>query len=257
MRSSVGGFMGLRDRFFTPTTAKAILSWRLLAGVAVAVVVGLVGAPWVLAGLAGVAAYAGSVALALPKGAPVARVDPFALSEPWRQIMQGAQSAGRKLRVTVDGAADGPLKQKLVEIAEQVDHGLAEVWKVAQRGDEIDGAVRHLDPTALRSKLSTLEQRSASSPSPEVTAAIESVRRQIETADRLTAKSAETATKLRLHQTRLDELVARAAEVRVGAAAPDTYARDVDDLIVQLEALHQAVAETHGPEPTGLESPSP
>jgi len=249
--------MSLRDRFFTPATAKAILSWRILAGAAAVAVVGLLGAPWVLAAVAGILVYAGSVMLAMPKGRSVARVDPFALSEPWRQIVQGSQSAGRKLRTTVDGASDGPIKLKLVDIVEQVEHGLAEVWQVARRGDEIDRAVRQLDPTGLRSKLATLEQRAATSPSPEATAAVESVRRQLETTDRLTAKSNETANRLRLNQTRLDELVARAAEVRVGAAEPDTYARDVDDLIDQLEALHLAVAETHGPETTGLESPSP
>jgi hypothetical protein len=264
--------MSVRDRFFTPATAKAILSWRLLAGAAVVAIVGLIGAPWALAAVAGVAAYAGSVFIAMPKAPPVVHVDPFALGEPWRQIVQGAQSAGRKLRTTVDGAADGPVKQQLVEIAQQVEHGLTEVWQVARRGNEIDGTVRHLDPTGLRSKLTTLDQRAQSDPSPETTAAIASVRRQLETADRLIAQSNDIATKLRLNQIRLDELVARAAEVRVGAAAPDTYAQAVDDLIDQLEALHLAVAETHGqdtagrdplgpgtngPEASGLESPSP
>jgi hypothetical protein len=264
--------MSLRDRFFTPATAKAILSWRLLAGAAVVAIVGLIGAPWALAAVAGVAAYAGSVFVAMPKSSPAVRIDPFALGEPWRQIVQGAQSAGRKLRATVEGAADGPLKEQLVEIAQQVEHGLAEVWQVARRGNEIDGTVRHLDPTGLRSKLTTLEQRAQSEPSPETTVAIASVRRQLEAADRLSAQSNDIATKLRLNQTRLDELVARAAEVRVGAAAPDTYALAVDDLIDQLEALHLAVTETHGqdapghnplgpgtngPEASGLESPSP
>ena len=264
--------MSLRDRFFTPATAKAILSWRLLVGAAGVAALVIIGAPWAVAVLAGLAVYAGFVAAAMPKAPSVARVDPFTLGEPWRQITQGAQSAGRKLRATVDGAADGPLKEKLVDIAEQVEHGLAEVWQVARRGNEIDGTIRHLDPTWLRSKLASLEKRAETSPSPETTAAVESVRRQLETADRLNARSDDIATKLRLNQTRLDELVARAAEVRVGAAAPDAYALAVDDLIDQLEALHLAVAETHaaetngpethaaetnGPETNGLESPSP
>ena len=37
--------MTLRDRFYTPATAKAILSWRILLGLGVGVVVGAVGAP--------------------------------------------------------------------------------------------------------------------------------------------------------------------------------------------------------------------
>ncbi len=244
--------MGVRDRFFTPATARAILSWRILLGAAVGVVAGVVGAPWLLAGAIGAAVYAGSVAVAMPRAASRPKIDPFVVGEPWRQIVQSAQSSGRKLRETVAGTPDGPLRQRLTTIAEQVEHGLDEVWKVALRGDEIDDIVRRLDPTALRSKLATLEQRAAADPAPELTAAIESVRRQLGSSERLTAQSNDTAAKLRLNQTRLDELVARASEVRVGVAEPDTYARDVDDLVVQLEALHLAVAETHG-----SESPSP
>ena len=37
--------MGFRDRFFTPTTAKAILSWRILLGAVVGVAAGLLGVP--------------------------------------------------------------------------------------------------------------------------------------------------------------------------------------------------------------------
>ncbi|MEJ7799295.1 MAG: hypothetical protein WKF60_02175, partial [Ilumatobacter sp.] len=68
--------------------------------------------------------------------------------------------------------------------------------------------------------------------------------RQIDTADRLKRQSAETADALRLTQTRLDELVARASEVQVGVVDTDAYRRDVDDLVIKLEALHQAVEET-------------
>lgn len=236
--------MGLRDRFYTPQTAKAILSWRLLLGLGVGAAVGVAGLPIAAAIGVGLGAYAASVAVAMPKGPERANIDPFMLSEPWRQLMQNAQSAGRKLRSTVDGAERGPLKDTLEGIAAQLEHGLDEAWEVAKRGDEIDDAVRRLDPTALRSKLSTLQQRAEANPSPEATAAIESTERQLATADRLKAQSEETATSLRLTQTRLDELVARASEVRIGAVDTETYRRDVDELVIKLEALHQAVEET-------------
>ena len=171
-------------------------------------------------------------------------IDPFTLSEPWRQLVQGAQAAQRKLRTTVAAVDDGPLKDRLRDIAAQLDHGLEEAWAVAKRGDEIDDAVRTLDPTSLRSKLGTLEQRLAADPSPENEAAVASVRSQLESADRLKEQSAKTAATLRLTQTRLDELVARASEVRIGAADTDTYATDVDQVVLQLEALRQAVEET-------------
>ena len=236
--------MGFRDRFFTPQTAKAIMSWRLLLGVGIGVVAGVVGLPIGVAIALGAGVYAGSVIAAMPKPPERANIDPFMLSEPWRQLMQSAQSAGTKLRSTVDGTERGPLRDTLLDIAGQLEHGLDEAWEVAKRGDEIDDAVRRLDPTALRSKLATLQQRADDNPSPEATAAIESTERQLATADRLKARSEETATSLRLTQTQLDELVARASEVRIGAVDTDTYRRDVDELVVKLEALHQAVEET-------------
>lgn len=236
--------MGFRDRFYTPTTAKALLSWRILLGVGVGATMALAGLPIGVAIGVGVALYAASVGAAMPKGIPQANIDPFALSEPWRQIMQQAQGAGRKLRATVTSTDRGPLKSTLQGIADQLERGLAEAWAVAQRGDEIDDAVRRLDPTALRSKLATLQAQAATSPSSEHEAAIASVERQIATTDRLKAQSAETAASLQLTQTQLDELVARASEVQIGAVDTAAYQRDVDDLVVKLEALHQAVEET-------------
>jgi len=237
--------MAFRDRFYTPNTAKAILSWRLLLGVGVGIVAGLLGLPIVAAIGVGAAAYAVSVMIAMPRATTVA-IDPFVLGEPWRRLMQDAQGASRKLHTTVASTTEGPLRSTLQAIADQLEHGLAEAWAVARRGDEIDDAVRRLDPTALRSKLATQRQRAAAAPSPDADAAVASVERQIDTADRLKQHSAETADALRLTQTRLDELVARASEVQVGVVDTDAYRRDVDDLVIKLEALHQAVQETAG-----------
>ena len=77
-------------------------------------------------------------------------------------------------------------------------------------------------------------------------AAIASVESQLASADRLKQLSATTADQLRLTQSRLDELVARAAEVSVGAGDTDRFAHDVDDLVLELEGLHQAVQELPG-----------
>ena len=236
--------MGFRDRFFTPVTAKALLSWRIAVAIGVGVALGVAGLP--IGAAIGVAAgvYAVTVLAAMPGGAKRPNIDPFVLSEPWRQLIQQAQGAGRKLRRTVDGFDDGPLKQQLAAVVEQLDHGLDEAWQIAQRGDEIDEMVRQLDPTRLRSRLGTLEAQAAASPSADTTAAITSVEKQLATAERLKQQSAETADSLRRTQVQLDELVARAAEVRLGVTDTDLYARDVDELVIKLEALHQAVQET-------------
>lgn len=235
--------MSLRDRFFTPSTARAILSWRLAAGAGVVVALGLAGLGWGLATLAGVAVYGVLVATAMPKTQRSVAVDPFSISEPWRQLVQQAQSSVRKLKQTVAGTADGPLRQRLETITDDVDRGLGQAWAVARRGDEIDAAVRRLDPTALRSRLATLQRQQDTTPSSDLTAAIVSVEAQLATADRLKAQSAATAHSLQLTQVKLDELVAHANEVVVGSVTPDDYASQVDDLVVALEALNQAVHE--------------
>lgn len=236
--------MKFRDRFFTPRTAKAIMSWRIAVGVGVGIAMAVAGLGIGVALGVGIGVYAATVFAAMPAGPKRPSIDPFVLSEPWRQLMQQAQASGRRLRATVDGVDDGPLKQQLSSIADQLDRGLDEAWQIATRGDEIDDLVRELDPTRLRSKLTTLQAQLASSPTTDTEAAITSVERQLATADRLKAQSAETADSLRRTQTQLDELVARASEVRVGMADTVAYARDVDELVIKLEALHQAVEET-------------
>lgn len=132
-------------------------------------------------------------------------------------------------------------------IAGRLDDGLEETWTIARRGDQIDDTIRRLDPTALRSKLATLEARAAASSTPDIDAAVTSVQDQLESVRRLELESKKTADRLRLTQTRLDELVSRAAEVAVGAGDTDLYEHDVDDLVIELEALRQAVDETNRP----------
>ena len=236
--------MAFRDRFYTPKTAAAILSWRILLGVGAAGVLLGTGAAWTIALPVGVAAYAGSVLVAMPRGARRARIDPFTVQEPWRQFVHAAQSASIRLDATIEGATDGPVKERVAAIAEKLEQGLDETWRIARRGHEIDQAVNRLDPTTLRSKLDTLRERADAGDSPEITKAIESVESQLATTDRLKEQSTRTANTLRLTQTRLDELVARAAEATIGAGDTDAYEHDVEDLIVQLEALRLAVEET-------------
>ncbi len=228
--------MGFSDRFYTPTTAKAILSWRILLGVGVAAGAVLVGLSPLLALAFGAVAYATSVGLAMPRHERL-RIDPFTVQEPWRQFVQGAQRSAAKLQQTIEAVADGPVKERMQSVADKLDHGLQETWRIARRGHEIDEAVSRLDPTALRSRLETLRSQGADD-------AAASVESQLESVERLKDQSTRTVNKLRLTQTRLDELVARAAEVSIGAGDTDEYEHDVEDLVVELEGLRLAVEET-------------
>ncbi len=233
--------MAWRDRFFTPKTARAILSWRLLLGAAAGIAAGLLGVPIVASIAVGVGIYLGSVAVAMPRAPKVAAIDPFTVGEPWRHFVKDAQRARQQLLATVRETPAGPLHDRLASIATRLDGGLQQGWQIAKRGHDIDAAVKRLDPTRLRSKRSTLQGKPDRSA--DLDQALASVDDQLATADRLKELSASTADRLRLTQTRLDELVARAAEVSIGSTSTDVFASEVDDLVVELESLRLAVQE--------------
>jgi hypothetical protein len=234
--------MAFSDRFFTPQTARALLSWRIVLAAVIGVVAALLGMnPASAAGL-GLAVYAATVLAAMPSGSPRSRIDPFTLSEPWRRFVQSAQRSRNARRETVREATEGPLKDRLADVASRLDDAIDESWEIAKRGDEIDAAIKRIDPVRLRSQLETLRASGSAGSS---AAAAESVESQLASAERLKTLSTRTADRLRLTQARLDELVARAAEVSVGRTDSAAYEHDVDNLVIELEGLRQAVAETN------------
>jgi hypothetical protein len=234
--------MTFDDRFLTPQTARALLSWRIVLAAMIGLVAALLGMSAGLAAGLGLAIYAATVLAAMPRDPSHRAIDPFALSEPWRRFVQSAQRSRNALHDTLRVAHDGPLKDRLTDIARRLDDAIAESWAIAKGGDEIDAAVKRIDPVRLRAQLETLR---ASETGETTEAAIASVESQLASAERLKASSASTADRLRLTQARFDELVARAAEVSVGRTDSDVYENDVDNLVIELEALRQAVAETN------------
>ncbi len=227
-------------------------SWRPAVGLAVVVALLVADVTPVLALAVGLAVTTALVAGAMFRpgrsGIGPARpsVDPFALGEPWRHFVQSAQRSRTRLRATVDGLHAGPLRERLTATADRLDHAVDETWRIARRGDEIDDAVRRLDPTRLRSQLETLRKQSDTAPTEQLTAAIASVESQLESADRLKQRATDAADRLRLSQARLDELVARTSEVAIGAVDTQAYADDVDDLVIEVESLRLALDETGG-----------
>ncbi|MEM1334205.1 MAG: hypothetical protein AAGG08_12165, partial [Actinomycetota bacterium] len=187
-----------------------LLSWPLAVGIGVGagLAVGLGVGVGIGVGVAiWIAMGAANGAFGDPDARDGGRIDPFAVGEPWRQFVQAAQRATQRLHETVDGASDGPTKERLVSIVDRLDSGVDETWRIARRGHEIDQAVARLDPTSLRSRLETLRAQQLAAPSEDLDVAIASVESQLATTDRLKERSTKTANSLRLAQTRLDELV--------------------------------------------------
>lgn len=230
-----------RDRFLTPKVAAAMMSplGIVLAGAGAAV--GIVsGVPLVAAAGIGVAAWAGRVLAAVPRNA--AQTSPQGLSEPWRGYAEAAQDAKRRFDGVVASATAGPIRDRLSRLADRLDDGVQESWRIARRGHELVNAIGQIDTAGAESDLAELRAAGGRSPAVDETArALES---QLASAERLGALATRSRDRLRLLDAQFDELVARAVEVSVGSGDSAVLDADVDALVTELEALRAAMEET-------------
>lgn len=144
------------------------------------------------------------------------RPDPFTLGEPWRRFVQHSERSLRSMREIVKRTPVGPIHDRLDEIAGRLRNGADQVWLIAKRGDDIDGAVTRL-------RLGNPE---------------------LESITRLEQQSAQAKASLSDAVDRTDALIARAEEVSLGTGDAAAYAGEVDELVLELESLRQAIAET-------------
>lgn len=237
-----------RNRFFTPPVARAIMShWSILIFGVVSAAAIVIGAPVAAALAVGTVAYSGRVLFAVPRGPKREdRIDPFALSEPWRGYVQGAQSAKLRFDRTVTSTRSGPIRDRLSELSQRLDDGIGESWRIASRGDDIDAAIAELNTAQAELELGQLrvQARQRDGASDDTQSTITSLEAQIESAARMQQVSSSTRDRLRLLDARFDELVARAVEVSVGSADSDLLGNDVDDLVTELEGLRLAMDDS-------------
>jgi hypothetical protein len=242
-----------KDRFFTPPVAKAMLSPLaiVLAGVGTAAGI-LVGLPVVAALGIGAAAWAGRVLVAVPRSPRSDRIDPFALSEPWRRYVAGALAAKGRYDEVVRSMTPGPLKDRLRSMGTRLQDGVDDSWRIARRGHELQAAIRRLNTAAAESRLAMVRaELGDGSPSEATALTIASLEAQIQSANRLRATAQDAQDRLRLLDARFDELVARAVEVSVGTIDEGVLVSDVDEVVTELEALRMAIEATEQAEQPG------
>jgi hypothetical protein len=246
----------LPDRAKTPRVARAITSPSgiLLAGAGASAAI-LGGLPLIAAAGIGLAAWAARVALALPRKAPEDRIQPERLAEPWRSFVREAQDAARRYRRAVAATAPGPLRERLADIGTRIDTGVLESWRVAKRGDALEGALGDMDLRAVADELRAVEAEAAARRGPQgasLERTVAALRAQLSSASRLGAVAAEARDRLRLLDARLDEAVARAVELSLGAgdvSAAGGLQGDVEQLVEEMEALRAALDDA-GPTPS-------
>ena len=208
--------MGFRDRFFTPTTAKAILSWRILVGVAVGVVAGLIGLHPLPATLSSGSPPTSSLVLA----------GDATIGDPRRDRpvhVERAVAAAIARRPAAPAAVPATPSARCPPVrcatssttsTSSSEHALGEAWQIAKRRRRD----RRRRPPARPDHLAVetgnrSAARHATSPHPNTSRRSRRCRDSSTPPNDSGPQSDETAATLRLTQTQLDELVARAGEV--------------------------------------------
>jgi hypothetical protein len=192
-------------------------------------------------------------------------IDPFTVNEPWRHFVQGALRAQNRFAEVVARTSAGPLRDRLVDIGRQLDHGVGEVWATAQRGQTLRQARRRIDVDSVTRQLgiarASADQAQTADPlslDDTATRTAESLQGQLGSAQRLDEVTDQAEARLQLLGAQLDEAVARAAELAASSAADASLLAgvgdDVDQLVLEMEALRQALEETGGPTPGTLGS---
>ena len=225
----------------------------LLTGGAVAAAV-LAGVGFPLSAVAGGLAWGARVGFEMVRGRGE-RVDPFALGDPWKRFVIDAQNAQSRYRRAVKRSKSGPLKERLEELGGRIDQAVLECWRVACQGDSLGGALRQLETDRVEAELAEArrdlkETRGGSSAS--LKATVEALEAQMRSAERLSDVWRSSRDRLRVLNAQLDEAVARAVELSVGAggsvAAFGGLSDQVAEVVSDMEALRQALEETGGPD---------
>lgn len=237
--------MTLKDRLFRRSTADLMTGpGGILAaggGAAVAIVTGL--GP-LAAVAAGAAAWAGRVGVGLARR-PLVTEQPKlqrpTLREPWARYADEALASRDRFHETAEGAG-GAAGERMSAMTERIDRGVEAIFSVAARAQVLEDARRQLDPTSALSDLESLRADSTAADRPAVRRTIESLEAQVSAAQRVDAELVDTADQLGLLDARLDEAVTRAVELSV-QGSPDLAGldREVDDMVLDMEALRQAI----------------
>ncbi len=83
-------------------------------------------------------------------------MDPFTLTEPWRQLVAGALKSQGRYRALVAAAPEGAVREQLLAVGGRIDDAVAECWAIAQQGNRLDRTAADMRIEVTRSQLASV-----------------------------------------------------------------------------------------------------
>ncbi len=235
-----------RDRFLTPQVAHAITSPSAILATGVGVAAGiLIFANPVGAVAVGLGAFTARILAAVPRTPRRPGVDLRRLGDPWRALMTEIIDADRRFRRAVAGIRPGPLRDRISELGERLGTAVDEAWRTAQAGQALTTARNQIDGGRIHAELAAARGAPSTERSGATIAAIEA---QLAATQRMDRTIADAYDRLRLLDARIDETVTRTIELSVSQTDSDALSvlgDEVNSIVGDMEALRQAVEETH------------
>ena len=242
-------------RFTSPAalhTAAAPLTLALAGGVAVALVLGGLSLPLAIGGgiLAG-AIRVGIAGSSRSTSRRPARIDPFAVGEPWRVFVREALQAQARFHGVVHNVAKGPFRSRLDEIGQQVDLAVEDCWRISCRAHDLAQVRRQIDTRTVERRLAALDGVANQAGAAEGLKV--SLLAQLDSARRVDAAIEDARIRLEILDARLAESVTRAAELATLDDRPGLtgLAAHVEGVVDEMEALRQALDEVDRAEGSG------
>jgi hypothetical protein len=241
--------------------ARAAVSPSAVVVTAAGFLIGLAAQSLTLAIVLAVVGWLGRMVVAIARTRrrlPLVKIDPIALSEPWREYVRQALAAGQRFAQAISGWPDGPLRDRLELLQPRLDRAVEEVWTVAQQGAALDGTVRGVRTSAARPSVEQLsdelrrvqaERQQTSAPDRQAALARseEAIAAQVRAARQSESARAEVLDRLRLLTARLDDAVTRLETLGLDRPAAEgsveEVAGSVESLIDEIGALHQGLQE--------------
>ena len=205
---------------------------------------------------------------------PVESIDPFAVPEPWRALVQQAVDAGKRFRRAAEAWPAGPLRDRLVSLEPSVDGEVRAVWIAARQGATISGgyppAAKRPDVEELSAELESVQLERSELASgdrarrEELDRAERALASQVHAARRAESTAAAVADRLRMLVARLDEAVTAVVTLTAapgGAADVEVAVGTLEGLAEEIAALEAGIGEvaqlSGGARPSSTDAPSP